>query len=76
MSKTLARSIRRIGILPSTYIDITETRLVRDEHGKEASQQVTVRKPVRNREALSLEDLEARRNVLITEARALRKGTK
>ena len=76
MSKTLARQIRRIGILPTTYTKTTETRLVKDDKGKETSQEVAVSKPVRNREPLSLADLEARRNVLVAEWRKRRKATK
>jgi hypothetical protein len=76
MSKTLARKIRRIGILPSTYTEMTETRLVKDDKGKETTQQVTIHKPVRNREKLSIEELITKREALVSEWRMQRKRAK
>ena len=80
MSHTLARRIRRIGLLPTTYTEVTETRLVtvRDEETGETHEEtleVKLKKPVRNRERLTLEQLTQRRNAIITAVRAKRKGT-
>ena len=75
-STTLARRIRRIGILPTTYKTVTEQRLSKDENGKEVSLSVEIRKPVRNHMNLSLEALKHEREALIAEARAARRARK
>ena len=77
MSKTtLARRIRRIGILPTTYKTIVEQRLSKDEDGKKVSISAEIKKPVRNHMNLSLESLKLMREALIAEARAARRGRK
>ena len=76
MSTTLARRIRRIGILPTTYETVVEQRLTKDENGKEVSLSVEIKKPVRNHEKLDLEFLKLRREALITEARLARRARK
>jgi hypothetical protein len=73
-STTLARRIRRIGILPTTYKTVEEQRLTKDENGKEVSLSVEIRKPVRNRMNLSLEALKHEREVLIRAVRFVRKA--
>ena len=73
---TLARRIRRIGILPTTFKTVTEQRLSKDENGKEVSLSVEIKKPVRNRMNLSLEALKHEREALIVTARAARRTRK
>lgn len=51
MATTLSRRIRRIGILPTTFIESTETRLV-NEGGKEVEKEFKLKRPVRHRENL------------------------
>jgi hypothetical protein len=69
MSTTLARRIRRIGIEPTTYTKTTETRLVKDENGRETSQEVTISKPMRHRESLTLDELKAHVSTIRAEYR-------
>ena len=76
MSKTLARQIRRIGILPTTYHTVTETRLVKDENGKEQATEVKLSVPTRNRMRLSLTELQLKRDVLVADWRKRRKRRK
>ena len=73
---TLARRIRRIGILPTTHKTVVEQRLSKDENGKEVSLSVEIKKPVRNHEKLDLESLKLMREALIAEARAARRARK
>ena len=71
MSKTtLARRIRRIGLLPTTHKIVEEQRLYEDENGKEVSLTVGISKPVRNHQKLDLVTLKQMREALICEARA------
>jgi hypothetical protein len=73
---TLARRIRRIGILPTTYKTVEEQRLTKDENGKEVSLSIEIKKPVRNHEKLDFESLKLMREALIVTARAARRAKK
>lgn len=53
MTTTLARRIRRIGLLPTTYKTVKEEVLGKDEQGAEAIITHTKKIPVRHRERLS-----------------------
>lgn len=68
MGTTLARRIRRIGLVRTL---VHETRLVTDEQGKEIELDVQV--PVTKREKLTIEELIAWRDIIIAEWRANRK---
>jgi hypothetical protein len=50
MPTTLARRIRRIGLLPTTYRTVKEDVLGRDESGAEAPITKTKKVPVRHRD--------------------------
>jgi hypothetical protein len=76
MSTTLARRIRRIGILPTTFKTVTEQRLSKDENGKEVSISIEIKKPIRNHQKLSFESLKLMREALIVTARAARRARK
>ena len=60
MGTTLARRIRRAGLLPATFIETTEERLVKNSEGAEVVITVTHRKPVHKHEDLSLAELKQR----------------
>jgi hypothetical protein len=60
MSSTLARRLRRIGRLPTIYTTTHEERLVRDEDGVETIKKLERKKPVVNREVLTMEELSVR----------------
>ena len=76
MSTTLARRIRRIGLLPSTYTTTINHLLIKDEQGKMVT--VEVPHPVKhiNRIPLSLEELHSRRDEIVQIARKKRKANK
>jgi hypothetical protein len=60
MGTTLARRIRRAGLLPATFIETTEERLQKNAEGAEVVVTVTHRKPAHKREDLSLAELKQR----------------
>ena len=60
MSTTLARRIRRAGLLPAAFIETTEERLTTNAEGAEVVVTVTHRKPVRKHENLDLAELKQR----------------
>ena len=74
MSTTLARRIRRIGLLPTTYRESVEERLTYNEDGTESAKRVVVKTPERHRAELSLEELTAKRAEIVTKWRARRKA--
>lgn len=76
MSSTLARRIRRIGLLPMTFEEITEEQRVRNEQGKWVMRPVKVSAPVINRQELSLEEHGRKMVELINKARVARKARK
>lgn len=76
MSTTLARRIRRIGLLPTTYRESVEERLTYNEDGTESAKRVAVKTPERHRAELSLKELTAKRTEIITKWRARRKARK
>lgn len=64
MSTTLSRRLRRIGILPTTFNETQEQRLVTEiVEGKkqQVTKTITKRTPVRHHETLSPEENTARR---------------
>lgn len=73
MSATLARRIRRIGILPTTYTETKEQILVKDEQGNQIAQDRIKRTPQRNRVELSLAELTQTRLSIIETWRNARK---
>lgn len=76
MSKTLARQIRRIGLLPTTYKESTEIVLTHAEDGTERATEIRKKTPIRHREELTLEELRSRREQLIKVWRAKRAHSK
>ena len=60
MGTTLARRIRRAGLLPAAFIETTEERLTTNAEGAEVVVTVTHRKPVRKHENLDLAELKQR----------------
>jgi hypothetical protein len=66
MSTTLARRIRRIGLLPTTYKEVHQEQLVRNDEGKEVAKTVVLHRPKRHREDISAEA----RGILVSVLRA------
>jgi hypothetical protein len=60
MSTTLARRIRRAGLLPTTYTETIEERLTTNAEGAEVVTATIHYKPVRKHENLSLAELRQR----------------
>jgi hypothetical protein len=73
VSKTQARQIRRIGLLKTTYTEHEERRLVKDATGKDTETIVTIKRPERHREQLTIDDLKTHREQLIADWQANRK---
>lgn len=68
MSKTLARQIRRIGLLRTTFNETQEQRLVTEiVDGKKVGVEKTITKrtPVRHRDTLGLDELAYRRTEIV-----------
>ena len=74
MSGTLARRIRRIGLLPTTYRESIEERLTHNEDGTESAKRVVVKTPERHRAELSLEQLHEMRGLIVADWREKRKA--
>ena len=53
MTTTLARRVRRIGFLPTTYKTVKEEVLRKDEHGKEVAVSHMKHIPVRHHDRMS-----------------------
>lgn len=73
MSTTLARRVRRIGLLPTTYRESVEERLTYNEDGTESAKRVVVKTPERHRAKLSLEELARLRGQIVVAHREKRK---
>jgi hypothetical protein len=73
MGTSLARRIRRIGLLSTTYHQVKETVLVKNDKGIEAAQEITKNVPERHRRTITIEELTTERAAMITEWRAMRK---
>lgn len=72
MSTTLARRIRRIGLLPTTYRESVEERFTYNEDGTESVKHVVVKTPERHRAKLSLEELTRLRGLIVAKHRTKR----
>jgi hypothetical protein len=73
MSSTLARRIRRIGFLPSTFTEVIEERAGKDASGAPCIHKIPRKVWQRNRQALSLAEHLAIAKLMRKEARAARK---
>lgn len=76
MATTLARRIRRIGLLPTTYNDVPYTVLVKTPEGAEVTEQRTRKVPVRHSEQLTEQRIAAKTENLQAFARASRRARK
>ena len=72
MSTTLARRIRRIGALPTTYREVKEESLSHNDQGEETIVVKTKKIPVRHFSCMTNEDREARTAAIRSEAEARR----
>lgn len=70
MSQTLARRIRRIGLLPTTFKETKETRLVKNAEGEEEEACIIKRKPVRHYQRLTAAERAAKALQITREWRA------
>ena len=73
MGTSLARRIRRIGLLPTTYHQVKETILAKNDKGEAVEQEITKNVPQRNRRTVTLEELTDMRAGMIYEWHAKRK---
>ena len=73
MGTSLARRIRRIGLLPTTYHQVKETILAKNDKGEAIAQEITKNVPERNRRTVILEEFTDIRATMISEWRAKRK---
>jgi hypothetical protein len=73
MSTSLARRIRRICLVPTTYREVKESVLVKNAEGKEVSQEITKRIPERHFLTMTTAQFAAERDGIIMAARKKRK---
>jgi hypothetical protein len=73
MSTSLARRIRRICLLPTTYRAVKESVLVKNAEGKDVSQEIIKRIPERHFSTMTTVQFAAERGALIVGARKKRK---
>ena len=74
MSGTLARRVRRIGLLPTAYRESVEERLTYNEDGTKSVKRVVVKTPERHRAKLSLEEFTRLRGLIVADWREKRKA--
>lgn len=72
MSNTLARRIRRIGLLPTTFTEVIEERAGKDESGALCIHKFTRKVLQRNAQELSASERELRAEDIRNEVRAKR----
>ena len=70
MSMTLARRLRRINVLPTTYVEHEERRLAKGEDGLDREVIITIKKAVHHREKLDESEALRRRAEVRTDYRA------
>jgi hypothetical protein len=73
MTTTLSRRIRRIGLLPTTYKEIKETVLRRNDEGQEVEVVHTKKVPVRHHSRISNDDRQVAAERIRVEALQKRK---